>query len=287
VVPVRYRSALAESVFAYDYFEEQVLCVMDNLNVLYVAFTRARQRIYGWAPKEKISETGINTMGKLLQVVASGQHSFQTAGLFDTREGYDATTLQWVYGNKVPPVLTAQKIGNNLMPALHYHLWQQGLQVRYRALETAEDTASRLPREQGVLLHEVLARLLQPDELVSVLHQMQWQGLITQAVMEKMQSTLQALLDLPVLQPWVTGRMQRLAERSLLTSNREIRRPDWVLYNDTKTSVIDFKFTDDEKNNPQHEMQVLEYMQLLGQAGFSNVEGFVVYGNSLQVVKVF
>jgi CRISPR/Cas system-associated exonuclease Cas4 (RecB family) len=102
-----------------------------------------------------------------------------------------------------------------------------------------------------------------------------------------MHSTLQALLDLPVLQPWVTGHMQRLAERSLLTANREIRRPDWVLYNDTQTSVIDFKFTDDEKDNPRHQQQVLEYMQLLGQAGFSNVEGFVVYGNSLQVVKVF
>ncbi len=286
VVPVRYRSALAESVFAYDYFEEQVLCVMDNLNVLYVAFTRARQRIYGWAPKEKIGDSGINTMGKLLQVVAAGQYSFQTAGLFDTREGYDATTIQWTYGNKIPPVVSAPKMGNNLMPPLHYHLWQQGLQVRYRALETAEDTASRLPREQGVLLHEVLARLLQPDELVSVLHQMQWQGLITQAVMEKMQATLQALLDLPVLQPWVTGQMQRLAERSLLTTNREIRRPDWVLYNDTKTSVIDFKFTDDEKDKPKHQHQVLEYMQLLAQAGFSHVEGFVVYGNSLQVVPV-
>lgn len=286
VVPVRYRSALAESVFAYDYFEEQVLCVMDNLNVLYVAFTRARQRIYGWAPEEAIKDSGINTMGKLLQTVAAGQHSWQTDTVEDTRNGFDPETLTWTYGLKVPPVHPINSKSIAWMPPLQYHIWQQGLQVRFRALETEESAAARLPRDQGVLMHDALAKIQQFDEIPTVLKQLQTQGLISDTVAAKMQRQLEAILGQEIFAGWREGKRKRLAERTLLTGNRELRRPDWVLYNDDETLVIDFKFTEDEKGKAKHTGQVREYMQLLAKAGFNGIKGFLLYGNSLQVVEV-
>lgn len=286
VVPVRYRSALAESVFAYDYFEEQVLCVMDNLNVVYVAFTRARQRIYGWTPKEKINDSGINTMGKLLQVVAAGQHSWQMDTVEDTRSGYDPETLTWTYGLKVPPEQPINGQPVYWMPPLQYHAWQHGLQVRYRALETEESAAARLPRDQGVLMHDALAKIQQFDEIPTVLKLLQTQGLISYTVAAKMQRQLEAILGQEVFAGWRAGKMKRLAERTLLTGNRELRRPDWVLYNQQETLVIDFKFTEDEKGKTKHTGQVREYMQLLAKAGFNGTKGFLLYGNSLQVVEL-
>jgi CRISPR/Cas system-associated exonuclease Cas4 (RecB family) len=273
-------------VFAYDYFEEQVLCVMDNLNVVYVAFTRARQRIYGWAPKEKINDSGINTMGKLLQVVAAGQHSWQMDTVEDTRSGYDPETLTWTYGLKVPPEQPINGQPVYWMPPLQYHAWQQGLQVRYRALETEESAAVRLPRDQGVLMHDALAKIQQFDEIPIVLKLLQTQGLISDTVAAKMQRQLEAILGQEVFAGWRAGKMKRLAERTLLTGNRELRRPDWVLYNDAETLVIDFKFTEDEKGQAKHTGQVREYMQLLAKAGFNGTKGFLLYGNSLQVVEV-
>ena len=287
VVPVRYRSALAESVFAYDYFEEQVLCAMDNLNVVYVAFTRARQRIYGWTPLEEINpKTGINTMGKLLQVVAMGQQSWQTEGLEDTRSGFDTDTLTWTYGLKVMPDQPVNPKPICWMPPLHYHTWQQGLQVRFKALATEETALARLPRDQGILMHDALARIQQVGEIPFVLKQLQTQGLISETVAEKMQLQMEAILGLPVFANWRAGNMQRLAERALLTEKRELRRPDWVLYNNEETMVIDFKFTEEDSSNPTHKTQVSEYMQLLSKAGFIGIKGFVLYGNSLQVVEV-
>jgi CRISPR/Cas system-associated exonuclease Cas4 (RecB family) len=50
--------------------------------------------------------------------------------------------------------------------------------------------------------------------------------------------------------------------------------------------VIDLKFTEDDSSNPTHKTQVSEYMQLLSKAGFIGIKGFVLYGNSLQVVEV-
>ncbi|MCU0385041.1 MAG: hypothetical protein MUE38_03375, partial [Flavihumibacter sp.] len=50
VLPVDIQSSLAETAFAYEYFEEMLMSRMDALNLLYVALTRARQGIYMLAP---------------------------------------------------------------------------------------------------------------------------------------------------------------------------------------------------------------------------------------------
>ena len=287
VVPVRYRSALAESAFAYDYFEEQVLCVMDNLNVLYVAFTRARQRIYGWAPWEEIkSDTGLNTLAKLLKAVATLKGGLQPGTPIDTRSGFDSIALAWTYGTMVPPAQPTSGRPVGWMPPLHYHSWQPGLKVRYRAVETEADAAARLPRDIGVLMHNAFAKLQQHNEVPVVLKQLQMQGLITETVAEKMYRQMEKIIALPVFADWRTGHCKRLAERSLLTEKRELKRPDLVLYRSGKTVVIDFKFTGDEQDTPKYIGQVQGYMQLLAKAGFDGLNGYVVYGNSLQVVEV-
>ncbi len=287
VVPVRYRKDLSESVFAYEYFEEQVLSVMDNLNVLYVASTRARQRIYGWVPDEKISDnTGINTMGKLLKTVATSNKTWQTNGLILSKPEFYEGTLTWAYGEPFPPTAKESKDESTWMPPLAYHSWQQGLQVRYKPLSTEEESASRLPREQGVLMHDALSRLQQPGDTYLVLKQLLLQGLVTETVAAKIKKQLEGILALPVFDNWHSGTMQRLSERALLTDQRELRRPDWVLYNASETTVIDFKFTEDNQAGSKHVKQVQEYMKLLSKAGFAGLKGFVVYGNTLDVVAV-
>jgi len=41
IVPVRYKSELADTIFADQYYEEKFSAYLDNINLLYVAFTRA------------------------------------------------------------------------------------------------------------------------------------------------------------------------------------------------------------------------------------------------------
>ena len=51
LVPVRYRKALADTIFADDYINEKYSAYIDNINLLYVAMTRARDAIYGFVPE--------------------------------------------------------------------------------------------------------------------------------------------------------------------------------------------------------------------------------------------
>ena len=59
IVPVRYKSELAETIFAEQYLEEKYSAYLDNINLLYVAFTRAVNAIIGFAPAQPRTENRI------------------------------------------------------------------------------------------------------------------------------------------------------------------------------------------------------------------------------------
>ncbi len=59
IVPVSYRSTLSETIFSEDYYDEKYSAYVDNVNLLYVALTRAKNGIYGFAPAEPGSENRI------------------------------------------------------------------------------------------------------------------------------------------------------------------------------------------------------------------------------------
>ena len=61
IVPVNYSSAMAESVYRTDYLHERLQLWVDNLNLLYVAFTRAGKNLIIWSRKGQR-----NTMAELL-----------------------------------------------------------------------------------------------------------------------------------------------------------------------------------------------------------------------------
>ena len=52
LVPVKYRADLQYSDFAEDYFSESYYALVDSVNMLYVAFTRAVDCLIGFAPSK-------------------------------------------------------------------------------------------------------------------------------------------------------------------------------------------------------------------------------------------
>lgn len=56
VVPISYNKNLAGTIFNEDYQEERLFTFIDNLNILYVAFTRAKHRIIAFAPKPNMKK---------------------------------------------------------------------------------------------------------------------------------------------------------------------------------------------------------------------------------------
>jgi ATP-dependent helicase/nuclease subunit A len=76
LVPVKYKSELAGSIFARDYFNEKMQVFVDNLNLLYVAFTRAEEEFHVFAPlpgeKQRDADQVKNIQGLLYRILSAG-----------------------------------------------------------------------------------------------------------------------------------------------------------------------------------------------------------------------
>jgi len=81
LVPVRYGKILKDTIFASDYFTEKLHAYIDNLNTLYVAFTRAKEELIVMAPHKK-TESAASIASLLRNGLLTDQHF-----LFDTENG--------------------------------------------------------------------------------------------------------------------------------------------------------------------------------------------------------
>ena len=289
VVPVKYNKKLAQSEFATDYFEELVLTAMDNLNVLYVAFTRARQRLYGWAPAKESSSRSADAfpfthIGDLMRLAATTILAPEEGDA--TAPQYDAEKGIWQIGEPVfrsnPPKASASMQAN----VLTYTQWQQRLRIKYQALASQTEEDMVLPRRQGVLLHDILSRMQHPSQLEQALQQVQREGWMDDYQAQKVRNQLEPVLQLEALAPWHEGRLKRLAERNMVNLQRELRRPDLILYNQDTCLVYEFKFTSGDDAREKHETQVREYMTMLTQMGFRGVRGYVIYGLEKKYITI-
>jgi hypothetical protein len=167
-----------------------------------------------------------------------------------------------------------------------YADWRTRLHVKFQALSNDEAGEVVLPRRQGILLHEILGRVKQPAQLSGILTAVQQEGWMDDQQYNKVKEKLEGVLAMDELQPWSSGMYKRLAERNILNNNRELRRPDLVLYNATETIVYDFKFTATDIDIEKHRKQIHEYMNMLAQMGFAQVRGMVIYGLEKRAVAV-
>lgn len=284
MLPVYYKKELANSELAAFYFSEKVNGYMDNLNLLYVALTRARSQMILWA------QLPVNKKGEYQYTNLKYVHHLLYAAAVHKTEGEDAVVSEdflegdsmWTFGmpNQPTVVSTTQ---TDAKPEILFEQWRLQRQTMLRNLEGREgEVPGRLARSRGILLHEILARVTAPEKLQKVMREMEAMGKIPAGQFDTYRNTINDLLQLAPFEGWAEGLFSRLSERAIITPGGLLRRPDLVLYNRTETRVIDFKFT--EIKEPEHVTQVQAYKTLLEALGFPGIRGFVLYGFEAEAI---
>ena len=280
IVPVKYKKDMSQSHFAFQYFEEQLLSRMDALNLLYVAFTRARIQIIGYAPLPHSSskkELPIKTIGDLIYDVFNNSHSTDHPQIPAVQESFAENIIR--YG---PPLsgsisTTANKTDEVFaLKGMVYGRWQNQLRIRPAALQQEEETVS-LPRRREALLQSIISKLQRPAELPVLLKQMERQGLMEPAMKKEVSSTMQKLLQHPLLQPWEAGKLQKVGAQNMLVTKEFIRRPGLILSGENETLVLDFIFLP-AVDTTRLQVQLNNYVSLLEQMQFRNVKGVLMDG---------
>ena len=306
IVPVTYApKELSTTIFAQQSAEEHLQNIVDNLNLLYVMFTRPRCSLFVYT-NEKIEKLD-NRRSKIYPTVLRRvQSEIPSASLVEESiAGYACThftlgSLQQPNEQKEPSAAVVENVFEQQPEPLSFPMVSYPTRARFlqsnasrqfiEAEETADDEQQMSYIQEGCILHALFARIHTKADIPAAIRELQQSGVMANhpKLTERFLQFITARLESQKVASWFSDDWKifnecTILKRNPLTGIVEERRPDRVMQRDGKTVVVDFKF-----GNPQREhlYQVKEYVALLRQMGQEQVEGYLWYVYSNEIVNV-
>ena len=270
-----------DTLFENRYREELLMQYVDNINVLYVAFTRASKAmtmISSMPEEEGFAQWTLAYMmenGEDLGFVSEGSVE---EGEIVFRKG------------EFPEPPAAKRSGAEKMSADFCSY--EGGRCRLRLSADARDFFSEdgetgiaaSSRIRGVVLHDVLSRIVHPSDLDDAVRSVMMEGLMEPEEAERVRDLLEEWMERVKGYGWFPERPERvLNEAELMDSDGNIWRPDRVVIAEGKVSVIDFKFGE---HHLKYERQVRNYADLWRRMGYEDVSAFLWYVQTGEVMQI-
>jgi ATP-dependent exoDNAse (exonuclease V) beta subunit len=282
IVPVRYGKNLEQTIFRNNYSDEKFSAYIDNINLLYVAFSRARDELYAFSADSPRSENSVAAV--LKSAITMESTPDQESGLklpdhFDTLNGI------FELGN--PLTKNVDKAIDNEAFKLGYpvHIGTDSLRLRLHGEYYFRKGAGSFGEKinYGLLMHEIFEGIDTVADLKPALGRMMAEGRIGEGEAEILEKKIRYLLSDPVVSGWFAEGNTIMREAGILLKSGATRRPDRIVFREGKTIIIDFKFGDE---NPHYRRQIRTYMDLLASMGYEKIEGYIWYADKNVVEEV-
>ena len=299
IVPVDSASKqLMGTIYEDDYQREHLQNRVDNLNLLYVAFTRASQSLFVIG-KRNAPKSRCVLIEQVLPLIAHEKAEATLSGIDNEND-----TIVFTYGTLIPQKAKAHKDSPNpflqkITPVdIDIQTFDNPLSFRQSNRskdfiasqdEESDEQQQRQYIQMGSILHQIFSTIRTAADIDGALKRLQLEGVLydEQVTAEKVADMLRKRLQNARVADWFSDRWTLFNECTILTvedGNVVERRPDRVMTNGKEWVVVDFKF-----GSPKDEYhdQVREYMQLLADMGHTNIRGYLwfVYSNKIEEVR--
>lgn len=297
VVPVDYSRKLLETIYAKDFKNEHLQNCVDNLNLLYVAFTRAGKNLFVMGKKN-----GARTRSALLNTCLP-EICNQLAGSTITEGDNESDPTVFKYGVLSVEKKKEEHVSSNVFlkkvvrKSIPFETYKTTLDFRQsnKSRDFIENNDTENERQtyikMGNILHNLFSQIRTTADIDGVIRQLEFEGILydDDITAERMRETLTKRLADQHVADWFSPRWTLFNECSILYIDKETgvmneRRPDRVITNGREMKVIDFKFG---RPRDEYFTQVRQYMSLLKTMGYKNVSGYLwfVYSNEIVEVK--
>lgn len=274
LVPVKYSAKLKNTIFNYEYFDERLYAFIDNFNILYVAFTRAKNELIAFTPKPKKDE--VNNIASLLWAcVNSDSDSDGEKNIISLSEYLDEESDILEIGDCNAVTLSKQdrNIAQEVnIDSLIGHSFDDRLQLLLNNKYYFTDTGQR---DYGTLMHEIVSRVQTIDDIESAVDDYYQSGSITAEQKKEVIALLQGYLSIPIVSDWYSNEYRILNEVQILLPDGTFVRPDRVMIKDGEVIVIDYKFG--EKENKKYQRQIKYYTAQIAKMGYEKIKGYICY----------
>ena len=300
IVPVDFSAKqLMGTIYEDDYQHEHLQITVDNLNLLYVAFTRASQSLFVIGRRDA-NKTRSMLIEQVLPLLAQEKPEAILSGVDN-----EAEPISFTYGTLMPQASDSPRKASpnpflQTTKALSIDIdtfdnpvsFRQSNRSKDFIIQQDEDNDEQQQRQYiqtGSILHQIFSTIRTSADIEGALKRLQLEGILydEQVTAEKISAMLHKRLNNKRVADWFSDRWTLFNECAILTvENGEVieRRPDRVMTDGREWVVVDFKF-----GSPKDEYhdQVREYMQLLADMGHTHIKGYLwfVYSNRIEEVR--
>ena len=273
--PVRYKQQMANSAFAADYYRELVYAHIDNINLLYVAFTRASEALHIFLPQRRGSH-----VGDLLREVMQREEEEILIGSLKGRVRLSNFEERIEFGMMTPPEprkKRAKEIQTILMEEYPTSVADLRLRLPSQRYFAEEQEVELSPRNFGILMHRAFAEASDENSINEAVVKMQQEGTLSPEEAGDLRAMIQKALSNPTVHSWFDGSWEvvRNEQEILSPKERKVHRPDRVMTRGKRAVVVDYKFG--ELDTERYRRQIAAYGRLLRAMGYPEVEGWLWY----------
>lgn len=273
LLPIKLDKSLSRTYFAEEFGEERLRAVIDNLNTVYVAFTRAKEAMIIMAPQSQ------NAEGCKLEDLLT-----RYCGMFPG--GEDSVTFGEWHRQISQPGTDASATAEVISLSGNEDLFPDENILPQVSVLHSPSLPDITAKHKGTYIHRALQEIRTQKDASEIIHKLYLRGVIDSSVIEEeeMQQTISKLLSNPQVQTWFANDLRILNEQTLIDKDGQIQRPDRVIIDPQgRVTVIDYKTGNDHKG---YRKQVANYMSILRQIGFTEVDGYLLFIKDEKVVKV-
>jgi len=246
---------------------------LDNFNILYVALTRAVEQLY------IISEK--NTTSKKEENIRT------TSGLFINYlkkiEVWDVEKSDYCFGNANRLKISSKEKGASLTQDnfISYSWKNHNISIVQNS-SLLWDTDQGIAIVYGNLIHEILSKIKTKTDILEVVDQYVYKGIINQEKQKEILKILNELVHHKQLSKYFGHNNLVYNEREIMTVDKKTLIPDRLIFTNNKVTIIDYKTGKQEK---EHREQILNYAEALQNLNYSIDKKLLVYINKEILVE--
>jgi ATP-dependent exoDNAse (exonuclease V) beta subunit len=249
--------------------------LLDDINVLYVAMTRAEEQLHVISGMQSRSKT-------------SGEYPNNMATFFIKfleDKGFDESKLEYEFGKAEKLSETKEaKDETETIPQLSATVNPKNIKIAQRE-SLMWNTKQQKAIEYGNILHEILSFIKTKDDIDLALTKSIENGLIVSSQKEEVLKTIQEIVGHPELALFFSSEHKILNEKTIIQKEGNLVKPDrMVLNQQNEIYLLDYKTG---SHQTKYQYQLENYQNAIEKMGFKVTKKTLVYiGETLEVVNL-
>jgi len=261
-----------------DIYESEVnKSKLDLINILYVALTRPKDRLY------ILSKTDTSKKSSGSSKIYINKLLLSYCEKYPEKRNEEKAYLFGIFLPNQNTINELEESKNEEFKEIVYNNWRDKIAVSYQVPDVWEVENPETATEHGRLIHQILAEISVIDDLKEVIAKYYNDGTIDKEQAHEIENEISQLFQQPEISTFFADFDELKNERSILLPSGETYQPDRVVVKNNETFILDYKTGQRES---KHQKQLQNYQNILLQMGYNNVKSYLLYLKEKELVAI-